>query len=117
MALEGSRTDMHPHGPLLVGIPLADQVESFTFALGQGLLASFGRKHDADCALLIPGGADRWLLADRRSPVKAIDLLQHGPDALGLLKRIFHHLLQVNSISLGFRKLTTVLLDLAHIEQ
>ena len=45
------------------------------------------------------------------------ELLHHGADALGLLKRIFHHLLQVNPFTRRLRKLMAVLLDLTHVEQ
>jgi hypothetical protein len=38
-------------------------------------------------------------------------------NALGLLKRILHHLLQVNPITIGLRELVAVLLDFAHVEQ
>jgi hypothetical protein len=33
------------------------------------------------------------------------------------MKRILHHLLQVNPVSSGLRKLVALLLDLAHVEQ
>jgi hypothetical protein len=45
------------------------------------------------------------------------DLLHHGADAFGLLKCVFHDLLQIKPISRGLRKLVAVLLDLAHVEQ
>ena len=44
-------------------------------------------------------------------------LLHHRADALGLLKRILHHLLQVEPIAGRLRKLVAVLLDLVHVEQ
>ena len=52
-----------------------------------------------------------------RPLVRVRYLLDHGADALGLLQGILDDLLQVNPVSRGLRKLQTVLLDLAHIEQ
>jgi hypothetical protein len=49
--------------------------------------------------------------------VTVCKLLHHGADALGLLKRILHHLLQVNPFPRRLRKLMAMLLDLAHVEQ
>ena len=45
------------------------------------------------------------------------DLLHQSADALGLLKRILHHLLQIEPVAGRLRKLVAVLLDLIHVEQ
>jgi hypothetical protein len=100
MALEGPWADLHPQGALLVGVTLADETENLTLAARQGLLAAFGRKHHARRAVFlgVAGAAVRSRLAAgcRGRPLVSIrHLLDHGTDALGLLKRVLDHLLQI----------------------
>ena len=45
------------------------------------------------------------------------DLLHHGADTFGLLKRVLDDLLQVNAIAGRLRELVAVLFDLVHVEQ
>jgi hypothetical protein len=49
--------------------------------------------------------------------MRARDLLHHRAEALSLLKRVFHDLLQVNAVACALRKPVAVLFDLAHVEQ
>ena len=44
-------------------------------------------------------------------------LLDHRADAFGLLKRILHHLLEVDTIAWRLGELMAVLLDLVHVQQ
>ena len=44
-------------------------------------------------------------------------LLDHRADAFGLLKRVLHHLLQVDTIAGRLGELMAVLLDLVHVEK
>src|SRR6266446_2438117 len=124
MALEGSWADVHPHGALLVRAAFADQAQNFTLALRQRLLAGLGGKHHAPRALDIQAAAAGLalplLLAVRVGSLRRMivrHLLHQRADALGLLKRVFHHLLQVDAIAGRLRELVAVLLDLIHIEQ
>jgi hypothetical protein len=115
--------DAHPQGALLVGISLADEAENFALPLGQWFPPGGRRKHH-------PGDTSGFLDRARsglecrfasgrsgKSVMTARDLLHHRADALGLLKCVFHHLLQVNAIAGILRNLVAVLLDLAHVEQ
>src|SRR5882672_2551618 len=123
MAFEGPWADPHPQGALFIGAPFADEVQDLALALRQRLLAGVRCKHDARRANTIPGLAGSRLInslaAWHSSGAVVIfcELLHHGADALGLLKRIFHHLLQVIPFTRRLRKLMAVLLDLTHVEQ
>src|SRR4051795_8601938 len=123
MALECPWADTHPQGALLVGAAFADQAQHLTLTLGQRLLAVLQGEHLARPADAIRGAAGlglACLLATgvggrRRMTVR--HLLYQGADALGLLKRVLHHLLQVQPVARRLRKLVAVLLDLIHVEQ
>ena len=62
---------------------------------GRGVLGAAGP--------LLPSGLARGLGGGLL--VRVRNLLDHGADALGLLKRVLDDLLQVNPIALGLRKL------------
>src|SRR5260370_20241069 len=110
MALKSPRADAHPQGALLVRVSLADEAENFALALGQWFLPGGRRKHNPGDASAFPDRARSGLecsVASGRSGgslMTARDLLHHRADALGLLKRVFHHLLQVNAIAGTLRK-------------
>jgi hypothetical protein len=123
MTLEGPGADPHQQSALLVGMSLADQTQNLALALRQRLLARAGKKYPAGAANVFAVTGPRLPpgLASGRSTgsslVRAREPLHDGADALGLLQRILYHLLQINPIPGGLRKLVTVLFEFAHIEQ
>ena len=122
MALEVLGLIFIRKAPCLLEQPSLIRLSTSRSRLVSGFGRSPGRTSVPACGRHPQGGgpeprlpACRRIGGRRRMIVR--HLLHQGADALGLLKRILHHLLQVEPVAGRLRKLVAVLLDLIHVEQ